>query len=142
MSKPDLDRRVRNRNRTPASAGEAAMSADWRAYSIEIFRLIEDGGVDDDNPMHGFAIDAICRAKRCDLCGHEFDRDDEWDVPAAAYIARPMPRIPHDRAIRIGAMCDICASRDDSLINQWITKRAPAWAADDAADPPNVKQQR
>ena len=117
------------------------MTALRHAYSIETFRLIEDGGVDDDDPMHGLAIDAICRAKRCDLCGHKFNRDDdrfswEWNVPAAVYIARPMPRIPHNRAIRIGAMCDICASRDDRLIVQWIARLALEWAADDTVDPP------
>ncbi len=101
------------------------MTALRHAYSIETFRLSEDGGVDDDDPMHATVAEQLQNAVCCGLCGHEFERDDDddddddgypWqedDSPAAAYIARPMPRIPHDRLIRVGPMCRRCAALPD-----------------------------
>ena len=125
------------------SANGKTTTALRHAYSIETFRLIEDGGVDDDDAdaMHAAVAGQLGNAEWCGLCGYVFnDRDDPdvfWDGgPAAAYIARPRPSIPHDRLIRVGPMCRRCAALPDEEIDRQIARLAPEWAADDTVDPP------
>ena len=122
------------------------MSEIQHAYSVETFRLGDYGELadGDDDPVHAYAVQEL-DDERCDLCGHEFERyedddndDDAWsfqeeESPAAVFIARPMPSIPHDRSIRTGALCRRCAALPDSKIVRYIALRADAWAALDAA---------
>jgi hypothetical protein len=118
------------------------------AYSIEVFPLDDE---DDDDEMHAFVARQVRDAKRCALCGEAFREDDGddddddllgrlfGDGPAAAYIARPMPSIPHKRRpIRVGPICAGCAERmTDREIDRRLARFAPAWAQDDEVDEGN-----
>jgi hypothetical protein len=99
------------------------------AYAIETFWLDDE---DDEDVMHAHVVWRVRKANRCSVCDLPFK--EEWgDVskPAAAYICRPMPRIPHKRAVRIGATC--ADGMTDVEIDQAIAEFAPGWAKDDEA---------
>jgi hypothetical protein len=105
------------------------------AYSIEVFSLDNE---DDDDVMHDLVADKVRDAGGCPLCGDEFDRDGIFipDLPAAAYIACPLPRTAHGgRRTRAGAIWEKCVeTMTEREIDKVIAERAPRWAADDAED--------
>ena len=119
------------------------------AYGIEVFALDDDEG--DDGPMREAVAGMVAGAKTCAFCGDKFaaadedeveDDDSPWGLddllepgPVAAFIARPMPRSPRKRLVRVGVICQRCfETMSERAIDEALTERAPAWAADDEKD--------
>ena len=55
--------------------------------------------------------------------------------PVAAFIARPMPRSPRKRLVRVEAICQRrFETMSERAIDEALTERGLAWAADDEKD--------